>query len=153
VYLDTSVFGGVEDEEFAEASRRVFDRVRRGEFVVLLSRPTLTELETAPEGVRAVLAQLPVEQVERVELSDEMRDLAECYLDEGVLGRSSEADALHVATATVAAADLILSWNFKHIVRVDRIRKFNGVNALRGYDAVDIRSPLEVEHVDEDETL
>ena len=53
-------------------------------------------------------------------------------------------DALHVAAATVARADLILSWNFKHIVNYQRIRRFNGVNALEGYVAIEIRSPLEL---------
>ena len=51
-----------------------------------------------------------------------------------------------MAAATVARADLILSWNFKHLVRYDKVRKFNGVNALNGYPAIDIRSPLEVAH-------
>ena len=53
-------------------------------------------------------------------------------------------DALHVASATIAGADLILSWNFKHIVSYDRIQLFNGVNILQGYRALDIRSPLEM---------
>ena len=79
VYLDTSVFGGVHDAEFAEYTRRFFDRVKRG--------------------------------------------------------------------------DLVLSWNFTHIDRYDRIRMFNGVNALKGYRALDIRSPMEVTYGNEDQEL
>ena len=58
-----------------------------------------------------------------------------------------------MAAATVASADLILSWNFKHIVRYDRIQRFNGVNALHGYHPLDIRSPLELDYDDESEDI
>ena len=62
-------------------------------------------------------------------------------------------DKSHVAAATVARADLILSWNFKHIVNYDRIHKYNGVNALNGYKAIEIHSPLELVYGDEDEDI
>lgn len=58
-----------------------------------------------------------------------------------------------MAAATVAGADLVLSWNFRHIVRFDRVRMFNGINGIRGYRPLNIRSPLEVEHDDADETV
>lgn len=79
-----------------------------------------------------------------VEISDEANALAQAYVIAGALGKASMADATHVAVATVVGADLIVSWNFKHIVNFDRIKKFNGVNSLQGYFAIDIRSPLEV---------
>ena len=50
-----------------------------------------------------------------------------------------------MAAATVADADLILSWNFKHIVNYDRIRGFNGVNLKHGYRALSIISPMELD--------
>ena len=84
---------------------------------------------------------------------DEVTALAEAYIAAGVLGRASELDARHVATATVARADVLLSWNFKHIVNYDRIRKFNGVNVLNGYSTIDVRSPLEMEHESEDQDV
>ncbi len=77
--------------------------------------------------------------------------MAQAYVDAEVLGEASFADAIHVAAATVARADVIVIWNFKHIVNYNRIRKFNGVNALEGYTQIDIRSPLEME--DEDENV
>lgn len=153
VYVDTSVFGGVEDEEFAEFSRRFFDRVRRGDFTVLVSPQTIAELEKAPPAILRVLETLPPEDVETVPVDAEVESLAEAYVAAGALGVASRGDAIHVAAATVAKADLILSWNFRHIVRYDRIQKFNGVNALKGYHALDIRSPLEVAYGDEDENL
>lgn len=153
VYVDTSVFGGVADEEFAGPSRRFFDRVQRGDFLVLLSLHTADELADAPEQVKQIVETLPAECVQRVTPDDEVTALAEAYIAAGVLGRASELDARHVAAATLAPADLLLSWNFKHIVNYDRIRKFNGVNVLNGYATIDIRSPLEMEHAGEDQDV
>ena len=150
VYVDTSVFGGTQDEEFAEASRRFFLRVRRGEFTVLLSAHTVDELAPAPRQVLQVLQDLPPHCVETVASTAEAEALAQAYIQAGALGEASHLDALHVASATVAGADLILSWNFKHIVCYDRIQLFNGVNVLHGYRTLDIRSPLEMDYGDEE---
>ena len=153
VYADTSVFGGTQDEEFAEASRRFFERVRGGEYLVLVSQIALDENERAPEKVRQVLADLPPGSVKEIPIDDEVNELAQAYIDAGALAPRRIADATQVAAATVARADLVLSWNFKHLVNYDRIHKFNGVNALNGYPQIEIRSPLEVGHVDEDEDV
>lgn len=61
-----------------------------------------------------------------------------------VVGNSASDDAFHVALAIVHGADLIVSWNFKHLVHVDRIRAFNSVSVQMGYNTIDIRSPKEV---------
>ena len=82
--------------------------------------------------------------------SDEADALAQAYVDAGALGKASLEDALHVATATVAGADLILSWNFRHLVNYDRIRRLNAVNLMNGYRPMDIRSPMEVGYEEED---
>lgn len=144
VYADTSVFGGAQDEEFQGPSRRFFELVDMGKYAVLLSEETLRELARAPEAVQSVWRNLPEAQVEEAPIDDEARDLAEEYVRTGVLGKASLSDALHVAAATVAGADLILSWNFRHIVNFDRIRGFNAVNMRLGYRAMTILSPLEV---------
>ena len=153
VYVDTSVFGGTQDEEFAESSRRFFGRVRSGEIVVLISQVSLDELAPAPEAVRAVLSELGQQHVQRVPITEEVRALAEAYLAAGVVGEANADDALHVAVATVARADVIVSWNFRHIVNFQRIRCYNSVNLARGYHMLDIRSPLEMEHGVEDEDI
>ncbi len=144
VYVDTSVFGGVHDDEFAEISRRFFDRVAQGKFTVLVSQLTTDELEDAPEEVVRVIKELAREQMEAVALDEEVRELAQAYIEAGVLGEASRDDATHVAAATVAGADLILSWNFKHIVNFNRICGFNGVNTRCGYRSMVILSPREV---------
>lgn len=138
------------DEEFAEASKRFFERVHNEEFVLLLSTETLRELAKAPDPVRAVLKALPPQLVEELAISAQAANLAREYITANVLDPASESDALHVAVATVAEADLILSWNFKHIVNFSRIKGFNSVNANQGYRPMTILSPFEVIHNGED---
>jgi hypothetical protein len=101
-------------------------------------------LQGAPEEVRAVLTSLPPGNVERIGLSPEIEALRDAYLAAGVVGPASRRDAEHIAAASVADADLIVSWNFKHIVHYDKISGYHGVNLLRGYRAVPIYSPLQV---------
>jgi len=143
-YVDTSVFGGTQDEEFANASKKFFERVRRGEFLILVSEETIRELLDAPPSVRAFWESLPNDALEQALISEEAKELAAAYIRAGVLGHASASDALHVATASVARADLILSWNFKHIVNFIRIKGFNGVNVINGYPLMTILCPLEV---------
>jgi len=153
VYVDTSVFGGTQDEEFTESSRRFFQRVRNGEFSVLISQVSLDELSLSPDAVRAVLGDLPEQQVQRVAITDEVKALADAYITARAIGEANVDDALHVAAATVAHADVIVSWNFRHIVNFQRIRRFNGVNLASGYPMLDIRSPLEMDYGDQDEDI
>lgn len=151
VYVDTSVFGGADDVEFAEWSLLFFQGVRQGRFTVLVSKLVLDELAPAPVSVSGILATLPPRLVEPVETTDEMEALADAYIAARVVGPSSRPDALHVAIGTVARAALILSWNFKHIVNFQRIQQFNAVNLANGYGLIDIRSPLEIADDSENE--
>lgn len=144
VYADTSVFGGCYDEKFRIASRQFFDEVARGRFCLIVSGVTAEELHDAPERVRAVLALVSPDKLEYHEITDEMEELQRAYLSAGVLSEASDADALHVAAATVLNVDMIVSWNFKHIVHFDRIRGFNAVNQMKGYKQIGIFSPMEV---------
>ena len=86
-------------------------------------------------------------------IEDEARELADAYIAAGILGKASRSDAMHVAVATVARADLILSWNFKHTVNYERINEFNGVNSLNDYPCIAIHSPLEMRHGDKDQDI
>jgi hypothetical protein len=149
VYADTSVFGGVADEEYAEPSRLFFERVRRGAVVLIVSTQVLRELSGAPQIVRQELEGLPQEHLEATEVTAEVEPLADAYIAAGVLGAGWRGDAIHVAAASVAGADLIVSWNFKHIVNYNRIPRYNAVNVLNGYRPIEIRSPAELVYDDE----
>ena len=123
VYTDTSVLGGCEDEEFAEHSVRLMESFVRGERVLVLSSLTVQELAAAPAGVRRRLASVPEAHIETLELDAEAKDLAEAYISAGVLTAKMRADAQHIAIATAARVDVLVSWNFKHIVNLQQKAK------------------------------
>ena len=115
----------------------------REEFVLLYSGLTEQEILSAPKNVRDLVLTLPLATIELIQASAETTDLALSYLEEKVVGKTSLADCIHIATATVFHADYLVSWNFKHIVNVNRIRGYNSVNIKRGYKELEIRSPRE----------
>ena len=143
VYTDTSVFGGVFDPEFSGPSRVFFEQTRAGRFLLLVSNITRREISLAPGPVQDLFASL-MPCMELFVQEPQAWALRDAYLAAAVLGPARSDDAGHVAAATVANADIIVSWNFKHMVNVDKIRLFCAVNSLRGYRPIDIRSPLEV---------
>ena len=146
VYVDNSVFGASQSDEedgFRESSQQFFRDILANKFTLVLSDVTQRELDQAPEAVQAVLGRLPFPQTEYAEASGEAEALAERYILDGALTLKSWADALHIATATVAGVDLLVSWNFKHMVNARRIRAFNRVNVRAGYSQIDIRTPRE----------
>ena len=146
VYLDTSVIGGCEDEEFAKWSVQIIEDFRQCVRIAVVSDLTRQELEGAPEGVRRILSSLPEAGMEDVFLTPEAEALAETYLDEKVVQPKHIADAQHIAIATVQRVDTLASWSFRQIVNLDRIRAFNSVNLKCGYPILEIRSPREIVH-------
>lgn len=146
IYVDTSVIGGCEDEEFSAVSRHLWSKFRVGEYILVISDLTIQEIEAAPADVRRHLEDIPAGHQIQVGLSTEAEELADAYVAHGVVGPGSLADALHVAMATVSGVDVLVSWNFKHIVNLGRIRLFNAVNLEQGYGLTEIRTPREVLH-------
>jgi predicted nucleic acid-binding protein len=146
LYLDTSVFGGFYDDEFSEHTIPIFERISRGEFILIYSTITQEELENAPTQVKTLVRNLKMEFTEYVELNAEAIELATCYIQENVVGKTSFADCLHIALATLSKADYLVSWNFKHIVNIQRIKGYNSVNLKKGYAQLEIRSPMEFEN-------
>ena len=144
IYTDTSVLGGCEDEEFAEHSVRLLDGFVRGERVLVLSSLTVQELAAAPREVRRRLSSVPEEHVEMLQLDAEASEVAEAYIAAAVLSPRMRADAQHIAIATVGRIDVLVSWNFKHIVNLERIHGYNSVNLRKGYPIIEIRTPREV---------
>ena len=149
VYIDTSVLGGYFDEEFDEVTRRFFNEVKKGEYKVVISNVTEGELLNAPERVRSLLADLEIDY-EVIRLTDDVVILALEYIRENVVGQTSYNDCLHIAIATVSRLDLLVSWNFKHIVNIKRIRGYNGINIKNGYPSIEIRSPKDLINYEND---
>jgi predicted nucleic acid-binding protein len=144
IYLDTSIFGGLYDEEFKEFTEPLFERIKNFEFKIIHSNVTEQELENAPERIKATIKLLPENSTKFVKSDIETINLAKKYIEEGVVGATSYADCLHIALATKHNANILVSWNFKHIVNVVRIVGYNSVNTAEGYKPIDIRSPREL---------
>ena len=150
IYIDTSVFGGHFDNEFKEHTIPLFERIKAGEFLILYSTITQDELENAPENVKELVKNLKADLAEFIEITEEAVDLVTEYITEKVVGQTSFADCLHIALATINRADFLVSWNFKHIVNIERIRGYNSINIKKGYRQLEIRSPREFEKYEDD---
>jgi len=144
IYLDTSVIGGVFAKVFSVDTKPMFDRVINKEAVILVSTLLEAELLLAPSHVKDYLKTLPKSQIEKVELTSEALKLADTYISEKVVGKTSLIDCQHIAIATTCRADVLASWNFKHIVNLERIRGYNSINLRHGYPLLEIRTPKEI---------
>lgn len=144
IYIDTSVVGGCLDEKFKDISRQLIEKFKRGEIVAVISDLTSLELKNASQEVQDILKEIPEENIEYVELTEEAVNLAQKYISEGVIGESKLVDAEHIAIATINHIDVLVSWNFRHIVNLQKIRGYNSVNLKYGYPLLEIRSPQEV---------
>jgi predicted nucleic acid-binding protein len=144
IYVDTSVFGGCFDDEFSKESKAFFELVRKGNFTLYISDVVLSELEGAPQEVQDVLLSIPEKYINTVEIDEEIVVLRNEYIKSGVLTKKWIDDATHVAAATVARVDAIISWNFRHIVRLDKMKEYNQINLLNGYGILTITTPREV---------
>ena len=141
IYIDTSIVGGFFDNEFADATQALFERLKNKEVIFVLSGVLKKELLNAPPHVSDLLRQYDADCFEHVELTQEADILANCYIAEKVVGSTSLEDCQHIAIATINKVDVLASWNFKHIVNLDRIRGYNGVNLKQGYTLIEIRTP------------
>jgi len=144
VYVDTSVFGGYFDEDFSEWSVKLIEQFMIGEKIAVISNITEDELKNAPEKVRTLFYNIPAEQKELVKLTNEAKELANKYIKEKVVTKKSLLDAQHIAIATLNKVDVLVSWNFKHIVNYNKIRLYNSVNLKYGYPLLEIRNPREL---------
>lgn len=143
VYADTSVFGGVFDDEFAKPSRRFFDLVRLGRFVLVCSTTLVDEVLDGPPNVRALYEEMSP-RIDVVVVTEAAYELQALYLTHAVVTEKWATDALHVAVSTVEGCAAIVSWNFRHIVNHRRIPLYNAVNRAAGYHDIAIYSPLEL---------
>jgi predicted nucleic acid-binding protein len=144
IYIDTSIVGGFFDTEFEKETKMLFQRLENKEIVFVISEVLTEELVDAPERVRALLDNYNDECFEKVPLTDEAKELADKYIAEKVIGKTSLNDCRHIALATIHKVDVLASFNFKHIVNLIRIKGYNAVNLKNGYITLEIRNPKEL---------
>jgi hypothetical protein len=144
IYVDTSVIGGCFDAEFAPWSRGLIEDFRARRFSPMVSDVTAAEIEKAPPAVQRVFEEILELGATVLAIDRQALHLLGAYQRRRILAPRFRNDMLHIAVATVAAVDALVSWNFRHIVRLDRIRAFNAVNEDEGYGQLAIHSPREV---------
>ncbi len=150
VYIDTSIVGGQFDKEFSADTIPFFNAVTNGQLLILVSDLLEAELLGAPQHVRDFLATLPPRQIENIRLTQDAAELADQYILAKVVGQTSRADCQHIAMATLEKVDVLASWNFKHIVNLDKIRGYNGINYQLGHNMIEIRTPKEIINNDDE---
>lgn len=143
-YFDTSVLSGVFDTEFEEHSTILMERVKLGQIKAVISELAEEEIMKAHKEIRDFYKSLPKQHIEFVEITNDALLLANTYIKEKVVGKTSFDDCLHIGMATVYKVDLLVSWNFKHIVNIYRIRGYNAVNIKLGFPPLEIRSPKDI---------
>jgi len=144
VYIDTSVIGGCIDREFKEWSDKLFDEFISGKKIAVISDVTLDELDLAPRKVQNILKKVPDKYLRIVESNDKTENLAKQYILRKAVSEKFFLDALHIAIATYYNVTVLSSWNFRHIVNLDRIIGYNSVNNRLGYPVIEIRSPKDL---------
>lgn len=144
IYIDTSVIGGCLDREFAVWSKGLLRDFQEGNFILVVSTTVAAEVAAAYEAIQIQYDDFLVLKPEILEVTEQAIKLTETYLCRQILTPKYYTDSLHIAIATVAEVDVLVSWNFKHIVHFNKIRLFNAVNLEFGYKPIQIYSPREV---------
>lgn len=150
-YFDTSVFGGIFDAEFEAETTLLFEKIKLGQIKCVYSNLTESEIANAPERVRNFFDGIPDQFKEKVLVTPEALILAQTYVKEKVVGETSLDDCIHIAIATLNKVDMLVSWNFKHIVNVYRIRGYNSINLRLGFGTLEIHSPKEIVNYENEE--
>lgn len=132
------------DDEFKDHSTELVEQFKRGEKILIATDLMLQELEDAPQEVRDLYHSVPTEFIEFVVLDEEAKLLATKYIEEQAISHKFLVDAQHIALASINRVDVLVSWNFQHIVNLRRIQLYNATNLKYGYPLIEIRSPREL---------
>ena len=145
VYLDTSVISHLEQEdvpEKMEQTRKVWDILQTGKYEVVISDLVLAEINECKEPKRTILKEYLAQiNYERVEITEEAEEIANEIINEGILNSKSFDDCLHISSAILNDCNIIVSWNFKHMVNVDTINGVRRITFARRYNNIDIYAP------------
>jgi len=145
LYLDTSVISHLFAEDTPEkmaVTNRLWQDFIGGKYEVFISDMTLKEIDRCHEPKRGKMTDKVDEcEIEILRESDEVSKLTEEYLKNGVLNHNSFDDCEHIAFAVVNNCDIVVSWNFKHLVNYNTISKVKIVNAINQYREISIMSP------------
>ncbi|MEW6103521.1 MAG: type II toxin-antitoxin system VapC family toxin [bacterium] len=149
LYLDTSVwnFYYADDvPEKMEITKQFFENLKSGKYQIYSSGVVVREIEDADEKTVSELVALMKEYIPiMLEINDEIDELADIYIAEGVISEKKRDDALHIAIATVNEMDALVSWNYRHLANLNKKEKVHAVNIMQGYlKELEMITPMEV---------
>jgi len=154
IYLDTSVISNLiadDAPKMMEYSLRLWDEIKEGLYDVYISNIVITEIDACPQPKKSGLTKY-MEDINYTQagMVDEAVDLAQQYIDVGIIPVKYEDDALHIALATILDCSAIISWNFTHMVKLKTINGVNNINREFGYRQLEIVSPMSIVREEED---
>ena len=153
IYLETSAinfFYADDAPDKRDDTVILFNEIRSGKWEAYTSFTVIDEINNASEETASKLLTLIREHdISVLPPHDEIHPLADIYVNEGVIPLKYRDDAVHIATASVHGMDIIISWNFKHIVKRKTTLMANFINLRKNYRQISIHSPSEVIDYDE----
>lgn len=135
--MDTSVISYLEQEDAPEKmtdTRTVWDVLKKGDYDIFVSQVVLKELNDCKDSRKRELFSKHLHEINfnLVEVTEDTIALAEKFIDFGILKQKSLDDCQHIAAAILNDCDIIISWNFKHIVNVKTIRGIKVITTMQG---------------------
>jgi predicted nucleic acid-binding protein len=148
LYLDTSVLNfyyADDSPNEKEITRELFREIKSGKYTAFISSTVLQEISKASEQKQKELLSLVEDyNLTPLELDEEIENLAGLYIKNKIIPQKYEEDAIHIAVAVANELDVVVSWNFDHIVKLKTKLYVNGINKMEGYKEIEIYSPMEV---------
>jgi predicted nucleic acid-binding protein len=145
IYLDTSVISHLKQDDVPEKmsdTLKLWDDIKAGKYEVFISEVTLEEVMRCGQPKRDImLGYLNGTNYTVIEIDKEINQIAMQFINNGILTDKSLDDCRHIACSIVSGCDIIISWNFKHIVNYRTMRGVKLISALSGYNEVSICTP------------
>jgi len=145
IYLDTSVISYLHQPDAPDKmddTLALWEEIKAGEYQAVISEITTRELMECVEPKRSIMADYLIEaDIEVLTITSEINELAQEIIHRGILTPKSIDDCTHIAAAITNGCDIIVSWNFKHLVNIRTINGIREITVSNHYKPIDIYSP------------
>ena len=146
IYLDATIPNYVFNPHTPEKQKYakiLFNEIGKGRFESYISKIVIDEISAAPESKQSQMASI-LKEIPILDVTDECNELAQEYIERGIIPPQYKNDALHIGIATFYNMDALISYNFEHIVKLKTIREVSGINISMGFKIIDLVIPEEV---------
>lgn len=145
IYLDTSVYSALYDDRDKirqNQTKEFWDNIKNYE--LCYSDINLEEINGVTNQELRNKLKILLNKGKRIEESSEVKELSQIYVKEGLIPEKYESDAMHIAFTSVYSLDILVSWNFKHLVKRKTRIGVNLINLREGYKSIEILAPPEL---------